>query len=135
MYPQPYQDLTDAELLGLCVYREARGEPDEGKRGVAHVVMNRVKAPSWWGTSVLTVVTHPWQFSSFNENDPNVDIWPKDTDPVWADCLTIAENVLDGTAEDLTDGCNSYYDVSIPPPRWAGTNPALAIGRLRFYKL
>jgi spore germination cell wall hydrolase CwlJ-like protein len=135
MIPQPYSDLSDSELMALCCYREARGEGILGQRGVCHVIKNRADHPSWWGSSILTVVTHPFQFSSFNDGDPNSGLWPKDTDPVWCDILTIAENVIDGTDEDLTGGCNSYYDVSIPPPRWAGTDPGLAIGRLRCYKL
>ena len=33
---------VEVECLALTVYFEARGEPDDGKRAVAHVVMNRV---------------------------------------------------------------------------------------------
>ncbi len=33
----------ELECLALTIYFEARGEPDEGKLAVGHVVMNRVQ--------------------------------------------------------------------------------------------
>lgn len=37
----PSAALTDADSLALCVYREAAGEPDDGKATFAHVVLER----------------------------------------------------------------------------------------------
>jgi spore germination cell wall hydrolase CwlJ-like protein len=46
---QPYSELSELAITALAVYREARGEPYEGKQGVAHVIKNRADKPSaWW---------------------------------------------------------------------------------------
>jgi N-acetylmuramoyl-L-alanine amidase len=130
-----YENLSDLELLSLCVWREARGEGMLGKRGVAHVVANRAEQPSWWGNSVKSVILHPFQFSSFNEDDSNSSKWPEDNDPSYSDCLTVSEDVLDNGDEDITNGATSYYSIDIPPPFWVvNMTLTLAAGHFRFYK-
>ena len=77
----------------------------------------------------------PFQFSSFNEGDPNSDKWPEDNDPTYSDSLTICEDVLLNGDEDITQGAKSYYDISIQPPYWtAAMTFTIAIGRFRFFK-
>src|SRR5271168_1882889 len=133
---QPYEALSDLELCALCVWREARGEGLLGKRGVAHVILNRASNPGWWGHTVSNVILHPYQFSSFNEGDPNADKWPEDNDPSYSDSLTVAEDVLVNGDSDITQNATSYFDISIPTPIWAGTmDLTLSVGRLRFYRL
>lgn len=136
MNPHPYAELSDLEICSLCVWREARGEGLLGKRGVAHVILNRANDPSWWGHSVSQVVLHPYQFSSFNPGDPNADKWPENNDPSYSDSLTVSEDVLVNGDPDITQGATSYYDISIPTPIWAGSmDLTLSCGRLRFYRL
>ena len=135
MNPRAYADLSELEILSLCVWREARGEGLLGKRGVAHVVWNRVARPSWWGNSIHSVILCPFQFSSFNEGDPNSSKWPEDADPAYSDSLTVCEDVLLNGDEDITGGSTSYYDISIPAPYWtAKMTFTIAIGRFRFFK-
>jgi N-acetylmuramoyl-L-alanine amidase len=137
MNAQPYAQLSDLDLLSLCVWREARGEGDLGKRGVAWVVRNRVMHPCWWGSSYQTVILKPFQFSSFNPGDPNEAKWPYEADPVWQDCQGVGRAVYDGADTDPTNGAVNYYDISIPAPAWAtdgGMEPALETGRLRFFR-
>lgn len=134
MKPAPYSELSDLDLLSLCVWREARGEGILAKRGVAHVVLNRVAQPSWWGSSIQTVILHPFQFTSFNQGDQNSDKWPEEEDPSWTDSATLAENAMNGE-EDITGGATSYYDISIPAPAWSLQLVfTVAIGRFRFFK-
>jgi hypothetical protein len=137
MQPTPYANLSDLELLSLCVWREARGEGLLGKRGVCHVVKNRSDQQGWWGTSVKSIILHPWQFSSFNENDPNADKWPADNDPSYSDSLTVSEDVLVNGDGDITNGAQYYHDISIPTPAaWleAGYVLTLAVGRFKFFR-
>jgi N-acetylmuramoyl-L-alanine amidase len=137
MQPQPYQTMSDLELTSLCVWREAEGEGLLGKRGVAHTVKNRSDNPSWWGSSVKTVILCKWQYSSFNEGNPRADKWPADNDPNYSDSLTISEDVLVNGDEDITNGADSYYDISIPAPYWANAATStltLSVGRFRFFK-
>ncbi len=132
--PDPYSLI----LLAICIWRESRGEVYEGKQGVAWTIQNRVLSPRWWGHSLNGVILMPWQFSSFNANDPNAVKWPIPTDPAWVDSLEIATKVLDGSLADNTGGATSYFDNSITSPTWAtdGSNTAtVSIGNLNFYKL
>jgi hypothetical protein len=140
MDPIAYKDLSDLTLLELCVWREARGEGFDGKRGVAHVVRNRVYGGvHWWGRDWHSVILHPWQFSSFNASDPNSNQWPGDADPSWAECCAASIPIYNGTDEDLTLGATFYFDVSIDwPASWgpqANYENTLNLGRLRFWKL
>src|SRR5580698_3087561 len=114
MTPQPYNTLSDLELCALCVWREARGEGLLGKRGVAHVILNRASEPGWWGSTIQSVILFPFQFSSFNPSDPNADKWPLEDDPSWMDSLNVAQDVLVNNDSDITNGAVYYYDISIP---------------------
>jgi hypothetical protein len=134
-----YNDLSDLVLLELCVWREARGEPFDGKRGVANVIRNRVySAIKWWGHDWHSVILHPWQFSSFNAHDPNSALWPKDIDPAFAECGQACIPVYNGADVDLTDGALWYHDTSMGwPHAWGDPRnyvQTLAVGGLLFYK-
>jgi len=134
----PYGQLSELKLIALCCYREARGEPLDGKRGVCHVIRNRVNQPSWWGGDWKSVILKPWQFSSFNVNDPNNSLWPPDDSPSWTDCLSAASGVYAGVDDDLTGGATFYHDTSMGWPKAWGSETeyvnTLNVGRLKFYK-
>lgn len=143
MQPRPYNQLSDLATLQLVIWREARGEPFDGKRGVAHVVRNRTLVAAWWNGhiagSISRVVLQPYQFSSFNPNDPNSDKWPDDADPSFAECCAAAVPVYLNHDEDNTDGATYYYDASIDwPLAWGNQDlyeNTLNVGRLLFWKL
>lgn len=68
--PEPaiYADfeLTDYErgLLAMVVYREARGEPEEGRRAVVEVILNRVRSPLFPDTiDGVVYQSNPVQFA------------------------------------------------------------------------
>lgn len=139
MNAQPYSELSDLALLELCVWREARGEPFDAKRGVAHVIRNRVYSGiHWWGTDWHSVILHPYQFSSFNESDVNAAKWPTDFDNSFADCCQACIPVFNGADDDLTQGALWYHDTSMGwPHAWGDQRnyvQTLAMGRLLFYK-
>lgn len=142
MEATPYDEMSDLALLQLCIWREARGEGIDGKRGVAHVIANRAQVACWWNKhiagSLSRVILQPWQFSSFNANDPNADKWPADMDPSFSQCCAVAFSVMSGSDSDNTDGATYYYDVSIPfPKKWgdpANWENTLNVGRLKFWK-
>lgn len=130
----------DLILLAICIWRESRGEVYAAKQGVACTILNRVNLPRWWGNSINGVILKPEQYSSFNHNDPNVSKWPAPSDPAWADCVDVADKVLNGELADNTGGATSYFDNSLAnnPPYWAkdGSNvKTLSIGNLNFWKL
>jgi N-acetylmuramoyl-L-alanine amidase len=132
---QPYSELSNEQLLALCAWREADSQGDDGMRGVAHVIKNRADHPSWWGVDIPSVILKPWQISSFNHGDAGEHRWPADNNTQWQAAQFIAEDVLDGSDTDLTEGATNYYDVSIEPPGWTVSMVLiLSVGRLRFYR-
>ena len=125
-----------ADILARTLYGEARGEPPMGKVAVASVILNRVAANSWYGGTVEEVCLKPFQFSTWNKNDPNL---PKikavtESDPVFAECLFVAKYALAGLFEDPTNGATHYHASGVTP-NWAeGKAPVIEIGRHAFYR-
>ena len=142
MTPQPYENLSDEQLLALCIWREARGEMNLGKRAVGCVVRNRVAKQSWMGHDWQSVILKPYQFSSFNApprakiTDPNEAKWPEDDEADWLDCLDAAREVIDPTSGDVTNGGLYYYSppLTAPPTAWGAVVPTASIGHLSFWK-
>jgi|SRR6516165_2267393 hypothetical protein len=137
MEPKPYDELTDLELLELCVWRESRNQAPEGMFAVACSIRNRVEHPTWWGHDWATVILKPWQYSSFNKNDPNEEKWPQDGSPEFLEVCHQCEAVMNGEP-DSTDGATNYYDTSITFPKAWGSESqwdnTLNIGAFRFWK-
>jgi len=144
----------DSILCRLCIWREARGESIAAKAAVLAVLRNRANDPkNRWPKTLAGVVLQPFQFSSFNANDPNVTAWPKvppasmvggSADwPAWLDSCAAYDAPL---TADPVGGAQFYHDSSIPPPAvaWLGPGHTVAdlealrtatIGRLSFYRL
>lgn len=127
--------IWSVAVLALAIWREARGESREGRIAIANVVQNRVAHPGWWGRTVDEVVTKRWQFSSLTDpKDAQLTLYPRHDDPVFLDCLQIANVALDGSLPNLVPGADSYHDISIAPPAWTeGARFVDQIGRLKFY--
>lgn len=132
-------DKTDPiDVLARTIYGEARGEFYQGMAAVASVVMNRVFKGGWWGDDVISVCLKPWQFSCWNSKDPNLAIIEEvtDADPIFAQCLKIAKNAVNGLLTDQTNGATSYFDRRMAEaPEWAlGMEPCAIIGHHLMYK-
>jgi spore germination cell wall hydrolase CwlJ-like protein len=128
--------LTEIDILTLArtVYGEARGESFQGKIAVAHVVLNRVAKESWYGKTIHGVCKKRWQFSSWNQNDPNrakilaVTL----SDKVFRACFLATLSATE-KGGDPTEGSTHYHHVDILP-RWAkGQVPVVSIGAHLFY--
>tara|TARA_A100000171_G_C2130283_1_gene146212 strand:+ start:189 stop:629 length:441 start_codon:yes stop_codon:yes gene_type:complete len=135
----------DIDILARTIYGEARGEfsrPEGGVGaliGVANVVMNRVRKQSWFGKTIKEVCQKPYQFSCWNESDPNrpllLSVTPENY--IFRQCLEVARNVAQKTWPDLTKGSDHYYAIWLPrSPVWAlGKKPVAKIGSHIFYRL
>jgi len=133
-----YSQYDDVNLLGLVIWREARGETCDAQLGVGCSIRNRVNKGGWWGNTYRTVILKPWQYSSFNEGDPNNTKFPAPDDSVWLQCLENASLIINGNCEDNTGGAQSYFDRSLDndPPKWAATmTKTTDLGHLHFYKV
>lgn len=130
--------LDPVDTLARTLYGEARGQGLDGMAAVANVIVNRANNPGWWGASIASVCTHPWQFSCWNEGDPNRArlLRVTDADPQFRDCLLIARAAVAGELRDRTSGANHYHATSIPVPKWArGRKPTVTIGDHCFYRI
>jgi hypothetical protein len=130
--------MYEMVLLAITIWREARGESREAKIAVGCSVRNRVQNPKWWGTDYISCLTKKWQYSSMTDpKDRQLTTWPAATDDVFEECLEIAEGVISGRlVSPATPGADSYYDLSIPPPKWAAEDKRVGqVGRLIFYNL
>lgn len=131
--------VSAVDILARTLWGEARGEGDTGMHAVANIVMNRVKHPKWWGHSVTSVCLMPYQFSCWNDNDPNL---PKiravtSADKQFMIALRIASTAVAGKLPDITKGATSYKVTSLPwPHEWgAWRQPLVVIGAQSFYDL
>ena len=122
-------------LLALVVWREARGETRQAKIAVAFSVLNRVDSPKWWGTSIGAVIAKKWQYSSMAApGDPNLIKYPLPHDLSFQDSMSAVNAALTPGAINTVPGADSYYDISIPPPKWAKPEQFVKqVGAFRFF--
>jgi len=150
----------DLNILTLTVYGEARGEPREGKIGVAWSARNRATADlwsddrdDWWGEGIAGVCLRSWQYSCWNRpNQPQSQrerleqflvgsdvmrgiLKPNSrADDAIEDCWQVARAVLDDREPDPTCGSTHYYFEGSLEPSWAkGRRPAVRLGRHLFF--
>lgn len=109
----------DRDTLIRTLFGEARSESEIGQMAVVHVIRNRMKRPKRFRATAAAVCKQPWQFSCWNDGDPNL---PRMTalKPSSPDYLRLGA-VVDKAwlAEDVTDGADHYYAAYIARPRWA----------------
>lgn len=137
-------DAAALDILARTLWGEARGEGQAGMSAVANVVCNRVAYARaqrghdyWWGNTLVRVCQKPFQFSCWNENDPNrAQLLRVDTDdPVFVLALRIARWAATGSLPDATGGATHYHALSVAP-KWAlGQTPTAVVGRHVFYRL
>jgi N-acetylmuramoyl-L-alanine amidase len=123
-------------VLALVIWREARGEPREGKIAVAAVIRNRVAAthlPDQWDD----IIERKWQFSSMTApGDGMLVQWPHDGDSSWLESMAVAEGIFVGTILDNTDGSTLYANLKVCSPSWnfSKLTQTAEIGAHTFFK-
>lgn len=133
--------MTDRDALSLTIWGEARGEPIEGKVGVAMVMRNRVLAHYRGALTFEAVCTAHAQFSAWIDEatemqaeaelltgDPTLAHHP---DPVLRLCCEIAAATIAGTLADNTRNANHYLTAALyqrATPVWAKGTPVLTLG-------
>ncbi len=130
----------DIDILARTIYGEARGEPVRGKEAVAAVILNRVRRARrrtsyWWGSDIQSVCLKPWQFSCWNDEDPNKEKLLKVTsgNSVFKTCQRVARRAVRGGLKDPTDGATHYHVRGIEPPWARGRETCAQIGAHLFY--
>ena len=141
MANEAFLKLSDRQLLALALYGEARGEITEGKIAVGSVILERVKLNKWYGQGLQGVILKPWQFSCFNESDPNyrkllhiAEQWDEEMalNSALNDCYGIAAGLLSG--EIPPSVMATHYKVTTCDVYWTKEMVRVArIGSHEFY--
>lgn len=134
----PLESQSELTLLGMVIWGEARGEPDAGKYAVGYTVINRWKQQSWYGKSISTVITFPWQFSCMNPKTPALKkMMNLKNIPSWQKCIRIAHEIYtnESIAHDyIMKRATHFHSVNISP-RWTKAMRRLGrIGNHVFYE-
>ncbi len=139
------ETMDDIEIMARTIYGEARGEYGRVDGGLAaliavgNVIMNRAQQQTWFGDTVRDVCLKPYQFSCWNESDPNRErlVAVTDETPIFAQCFDVARAVIARSYPDLTKGSDHYYSHDLVfPPKWSLSAAERArIGKHRFFKL
>lgn len=136
--PNSIDLLTDRQVLALTAWGEWRSGAKPGMTCILNVVCNRLASGiTWWGNDKRAICLHPYQFSCWNQDNPEhfkmLAVNPKDPD--YQIALGLAGLAIAGILPDLTNGATSYFDNSIPAPKWAvDKTPCFIIYPMQFYK-
>lgn len=123
------------EWSARIAWGEARGEPDGGMQAVLNVMANRKQDPRF-PKSLSSVAKQPFQFSAYNEFDPNR---PKleaveEADPEFEKALRLATLAQAGLLPDITGGATYFHSEDIPRPSYLkGAEVSAVIGKHIFY--
>lgn len=105
-------------VLALVIWKEAEGEPYEGKVAVGWAIRNRVMkslTPNAW----TKIIFQRWQFSSLTApGDGRLVAWPVDSEPAWQDSMKAADAVIDDEVSDPTGGATLYANLAVCTPSW-----------------
>jgi len=134
------------DTVARTIWGEARNQGRIGMQAVASTIANRVNLdlhgdgrPDWWGEGFVGVCRKPWQYSCWNENDPNRARLLAVTaeDPQFAIALDVARAAVDGSLADRTNGATHYFAPHVvAPPAWAKSRmPTASIGDHVFYRV
>jgi N-acetylmuramoyl-L-alanine amidase len=119
---------ADVACLAEAIYFEARGTGKAGESAVAHVVVNRVRSPSF-PRSVCGVVADGCQFSYRCDGRPDALTEASARDRAFR----IAEEVIEG-APDITRGALFFHSARMEPG-WFSTRPRVGtFGGNIFYR-
>jgi len=103
-------------LLSMVLWREARGEGEDGMTAVACVIRNRVKL---WKISWIVAIVAKNQFSSMGTaGDSQLVLWPQDKDLKFEAAMRIAEQVYNDYQEDITGGAVYYANLATATSGW-----------------
>jgi hypothetical protein len=101
--------MTDRDALALCLWREARGEKEQGMLAVGCVIMNRVKDQK---ISLQKAIFGKNQFTSMSvPTDPEYNLMPPKGDKLYAVAFDIADDLISGDYEDITKHALFYANL------------------------
>jgi Cell Wall Hydrolase/Trypsin-like peptidase domain len=128
--------LGDREVIAATLWGEARNQDDQGMRAVACVIANRARTRYRRCQSAREVCLDRWQFSCWNEADPNrpkMLTVARKPDPAFQRGLALADELLAKGLTDITRGARHYHTSRIRPSWALGKTPCATVGDHFFY--
>lgn len=128
--PETLKDETALACTAVAVYHESRGEPLQGQKAVASVVLQRSLVPGRFGAHPCDVI-HENAFPFMD----GLHAFPPISDTrAWQRAIAVAGHVLRiGPLPEL-NGADHYHTLAVTPS-WRTTMPAVAqIGFHVFYR-
>jgi len=110
-------ELPDIEVMARTLFGEARNQGVEGLVAVSNVILRRCDdLKKRYGVGITNVCLRDWQFSCWNDGDPNLPklLVPPDGSVMYK-CRIIAKMATDGLFVDNTDGATHYHHRLIFP--------------------
>jgi hypothetical protein len=99
--------IEDEVLIALTAWRENRGGGTQGMQSVINVIINRANHRK---TTPYSECVRALQFSSITaKGDPELTLWPAETDSEWIMAKSMAEAAANERLDDLTGGATLYY--------------------------
>lgn len=111
---------NEVELLANLIFSETKDIEDA--KGIANVVIHRLKRPERFGNSLQEVIYAPSQFSGVGTDEWNKAASKKFTEKekeFYKQAYVIASMAKRGTLEDNTNGSDHYANLKISNPRFA----------------
>jgi spore germination cell wall hydrolase CwlJ-like protein len=129
--------MDDNHLMASVLFAATK-DPEDAK-GVANVIVNRMKRPNRFGTTLQDVVFAPSQFSEVNspefEKAANLQFKNKDEENIFKQFLSISSSARNGTLEDNVGGADHYVNLKLAKPNWAKVYPKTGqIGSHSYFK-
>lgn len=134
----PVGRQQDVDTVAMTLWGEARGEGEEGMRAVACVIGTRARLKWRKKEGFVEVCRDRWQFSCWNENDPNLyrlEQARRTPDAAFRKATEIAQLLVNGNLPDFTKSATHYFASSLKQfPKWAiGKEPCLKLGKHLFF--
>lgn len=130
--------LSEAQVVALTLFGEARGEPIEGRIAIASIIRNRVTLKRHaFGLTPREACLKRWQFSCWIPEGGAVNygvlmdavhlVSSNALSPMLRECLWVADGALGGLFLESVKGSTHYYNPAAMKP--AGTMPDWAVGK------
>ena len=106
---------SDRDAMIRTMIAEGRNQGDAGLRAIGYNLRNRMDAGYHGAKSIQDVVLQPYQYSSFNANDPKNNsngrfaMGVKESDPIYQRAAAAADEVLGRMVQDPTHGASHYF--------------------------